>query len=323
MEFSSAASKMLNSFVAPKDYTKLIALMLMVKHDVLKEKYRIIVIHGSGNNGKTVFSDVLHRLSPSNAHVAADLFRRPANVPSVNHMAALSNASLVTVGEPYYEDRYTYIDDIDNWYRLYNGNIIRPKLHSFEKVVLNSGVFLVNINTKPKYIAKRVIEIEFPNVFKYDENLPPETIVDQCVKEFEQMNFNTPNIQFNIYPEQHVPIVSNTHEEITDKESKLRNLYAAAYRCEPGSHGSDPWCPSKWYAEDVYKIIIYPRAVKAAINGEDFIPIPTNYGIDKLINNYFENINKLCKKDGLQLSNYPGFSRNYRPYIYSVTLEFV
>jgi len=305
MEFSSAASKMLNSFVAPKDYTKLIALMLMVKHDVLKEKYRIIVIHGSGNNGKTVFSDVLHRLSPSNAHVAADLFRRPANVPSVNHMAALSNASLVTVGEPYYEDRYTYIDDIDNWYRLYNGNIIRPKLHSFEKVVLNSGVFLVNINTKPKYIAKRVIEIEFPNVFKYDENLPPETIVDQCVKEFEQMNFNTPNIQFNIYPEQHVPIVSNTHNT------------------EPVSQPSDPWFPSKWNAEDLYKIIIYPIVLEAARRGYTHIPITSDPGIDRLIAIHFKELKIMCKKDGRRLEHYPGVDKNYKSSTYSMFLTFV
>jgi len=363
---------MLKSFVAPEDYSKLIALMLMVKDNILIDEYSTVVFYGSGNNGKTVMTKILEKIAPTTNRVSAHLFKRRHTGVDVSYTLAKINASLVVVGEPDYEHGCTLIDDIHYLIhylrRQCNGQSIRPKLHSSETVVLKPGVFLITMNTKPIYTARRVLEIKFPNVFKYNEHKDDEMIVDQCVKEFYQMNFNTPNLQndpFIIPTEQYQPSgTSNViypwtdacnlalldkmddndpkkiafykkygdkmefttgfipHEEITDRERKLRNLYTEAHSLKPSNERSDPYCSTIWNPEDVYKIIIYPKAYKAARDGADYSSILTEHGIDELIANYFEAINKICKKDGIRLEQYAGLTRSYEPYIYIVRLEF-
>jgi len=171
----------LRTFVAPEDYPKLLALMKMVKHDVLKNEFIVIVFYGKGNNGKTVMTNLLRKLATSTERVPARLFRRPSRANEINYIIA-TNASLVCVGED--GDR-NLIEQIYEFKCDVKGQKIR-KMYSSDTVEINPGVFLINTNSKPKPIyGNKVLILEFPNTFKFNPELSNETIIQQCLKEFE------------------------------------------------------------------------------------------------------------------------------------------
>lgn len=173
---------MLQSFVAKKDYYKLIDIIAKIKNDTLRQEASILVLYGDFSNGKTTLSRIMERAAPSSSRIDPEMV--------INMEKLESNYSI-------FSKQYHFIKTITSNSYIeceFNKQVYEISLDNIHMIVNkldNSGVVVVLINELPTlnftHQKRMPIILNLPYHHQHESHKKDKSIIDISLQEIQYL----------------------------------------------------------------------------------------------------------------------------------------
>ena len=176
----------LNSFVGDGD-TKLLNILKRIKDGTLKKDVSLLILEGGVSSGKSTLMEVMKQLSPTSYTTNYEILSR--HWPIYKDQLEQLNSHVIFFPEPLSKNivkiNELIIKSDYNVRPFYENNLLKLNL-GVGIVSHNSHVEIENLSVKSGR-KREPIYLHLPHSF--ENNLDRNYIVDQCLKEFEQWEY--------------------------------------------------------------------------------------------------------------------------------------